>query len=182
MNTVDPLDPLSDDEFSHLVQRAVRELPDVPPALTRSVLALWPSAGAQLTSAAQALAAAVVRRIRAELSFDSWAGPAAAHGMRSLRAPTRHLLFSAQGRDIDLRIVPTAPAFTLAGQILGPDETGRVELRLLAEPEATPQAVELDEVGEFRIEGVATGDYALTLHLNGDLIELSPLQVGEYCE
>lgn len=175
-----PLDSLSDDAFSHQVQRAVRELPDVPPALTQSVLALWPSAGAQLAAAAQALAAAVVRRLKAELSFDSWAHPAADQGMRSLRAPTRHLLFSAEGRDIDLRIVPTAPAFTLTGQILGPDEAGRVELRPLGEPGAAPQAVELDDVGEFRLEGVATGDYALTLHLSGAVIELAPLQVGEH--
>lgn len=173
------VDSLSDDEFSHLVQRAVRELPEVPSALTLSVLALWPTSPGQLGQAAKALASGVLRRIQAQLSFDSWAGPSVAHGMRSLPAATRHLLFSAQGRDIDLRIVPTAPAFTLAGQILGPDESGRIELRPLAEPHAAPQAVELDEVGEFRIEGVARGDYALTLHLNGDLIELAPLQVGE---
>jgi len=169
-----PLAPLSDDAFSQLAGRAVRELPDVPPALTQAAIGLWPAAGpgAMLS----ALASAVVAQIQAVLTFDSWAAPAVAAGMRSLRSPTRHLLFSAQGRDIDLRIVPDASSFALTGQILGPDENGSVQLD---GDGATPRAAQLDGLGEFRIEGVGRGTYVLTLQLGGDRIVLPPVQVGE---
>lgn len=171
-----PDDP-SDDAFGRLVARAVRELPDAPEALQRSAIGLFPAAGALGTL--KALAQAVVTQISAVLTFDSWAAPALAAGMRSGRSPTRHLLYSAQGRDIDLRIAPEAGAYALAGQILGPDETGRVELADVAAADAPPRVVPLDALGEFRLEGVPRGAYRLTLHLGSDSIVLPPLEMGE---
>ena len=44
------------------------------------------------------------RLVQAVLSFDSWAQPVLAAGVRSGATDTRHLLFNAQGRDVDLRI------------------------------------------------------------------------------
>ena len=135
-----PHQPLSDDEFSQHLQRALQALPDVPLALQRAAIGLWPAAATTTTTTSplsvSALAQALMNRIRASLTFDSWAAPAMAAGMRSLRSPTRHLLYTAQGRDVDLRITPVAGAgveagqesFTVSGQILGPDESGSVLL------------------------------------------------------
>ena len=115
LTTMKPIDSLSDDEFAHLVQRSVA-LPDAPPSLVRAAIDLWP--GAQ-PSALQSAAEAAWRLVTAVLSFDSWAQPPVALGMRAAPSSTRHLLFSAQGRDIDLRISPAAEHFALTGQILG---------------------------------------------------------------
>jgi hypothetical protein len=164
-----PLDPISDDDFERLLHQAVA-LPDAPPALLHRVRGLWPAA-----PAGGALQAAI-RHVAALLSFDSWAAPAAAAGVRAPRAATRHLLYSAEGRDIDLRIAPSGASFALAGQVLGPDEGGEVELASATGAPARRAAV--DALGEFRIEDVGAGDYGLTLRLGGDEIVLPTLHVG----
>ena len=172
-----PVHSLSDDELSQQLQRALRALPDVPPALQRAAIGLWPGAGLAPTVAARL--GGWLNHIRAVLSFDSWAAPALAPGMRSLRSSTRHLLFAAQGRDIDLRIAPDGSSFSLAGQILGPDESGTLALTRLDLAGSAALAATLDGLGEFRIEAVPPGLYQLSLQLGPDLIELPALQVGE---
>ena len=164
-----PLDQLPDDDFERLLRQAVA-LPDAPPALLRRVEGLW--ADARAGHAMQR----VLRQVAARLSFDSWNAPALAAGLRAPRSATRHLLYSAEGRDIDLRITPSGATFTLAGQILGPDETGLVELAPTGR--SAPLQAAIDTLGEFRIESVAAGDYALTLRLGTDEIALPVLRVG----
>ena len=169
------IDPPEDDALSRQLRRALQLLPDVPPALQRRAIDLWRAPRPGLAEVARA----ALNRIAAVLSFDSWNAPALAGGMRSLRSPTRQLLFSASGRDIDLRISPLAEGYAVAGQILGPDESGRVELaRLGASADPARQAA-LDALGEFRIEGLAPGSYLVTLQLGGDEIVLPPIDVGE---
>ena len=187
-----PVPPPVEDPFSQQVRRSLHALPDVPPALQRAAIGLWPAAGRAHPAAA--LARAVLVRISALLSFDSWAAAAGAPSVRSLRSATRHLLFAAQGRDIDLRIAPTPAsptpasptpaspsniAFCLTGQVLGPDETGAVLLTRIDPPGAAPRHAVLDGLGEFRIDAVPAGAYRLTLHLGPDAIDLPVLQVGE---
>jgi hypothetical protein len=176
-----PVANLSDDEFSHLVQRAVRELPDAPPSFVHAALAQWPATGplAALASSFAALAQAVAHRITAAVTFDSWATPALASGMRSAQVATRHLLYSAQGRDIDLRIAPSAEYFSMAGQILGPDEAGMVELSHEHDDGREAFVTALDALGEFRIDGIRRGTYVMTLRMGGDEIVLPPVEVGE---
>jgi hypothetical protein len=164
-----PLDQLPDDDFERLMHEAV-SLPDAPPALLHRAVELWTA-----LPAGNALQRAL-RQVAARLSFDSWNAPALAAGVRAPRSATRHLLYSAEGRDIDLRITPSGETFTLAGQILGPDETGLVELAKTAGAERLQAAV--DALGEFRIEAVVAGDYALTLRLGTDEIALPALRVG----
>lgn len=176
-----PVDRLTDDEFAHLVQRAAA-LPDAPAALIRAAIDLWPAAHAAAAAPAAALKAAAqagLRLVAAVLSFDSWAQPAVARGMRAGPSETRHLLFSAMGRDIDLRISPLADRFALTGQILGPDDAGTVTLCGLDADGGEAQSVALDALGEFRIDGVAPGRYRLTLTMGGDELVLAPLEVGE---
>ena len=173
-----PLESLSDDEFANIVQRAVA-LPDAPPSLLRAAVDQWPAGQpAQL----QSVVRAVVRRMAAALAFDSWAAAPLALGMRAVPSDTRHLLFSAMGRDIDLRITPAADQFALAGQILGPDDTGVIELVAQSGDPVEPRdarVATLDALGEFRLDGVIRGTYLLTLRLGSDEIVLPPIDVGE---
>ncbi len=168
-----PLHDLTDDELLHATRRAVQALPDVPPALHAAAVALWPGAGAALG----ALAKGVLAHVMAVLTFDSWAQGASALGMRGGRAPTRHLLFSAEGRDIDLRIAPEDGTFSLAGQILGPDDGGAVEVSDAGG--GVLHSAALDGFGEFRIAGLARGTYQVVLRLGVDAVQLPPLEVGE---
>lgn len=170
-----PIAQLSDAEFEHLARQAVA-LADAPADWVRSAVALFPAGGAW--QALGGAAAALVRQVAAVLSFDSWAPQPMPAGVRSVPSDARHLLFSALGRDIDLRILPTAGQFALAGQILGPDETGTVEI--VAEPAdgALPRSAALDALGEFRLDGVPGGRYVMTLHLAGEQVLLPPIEVG----
>ncbi len=172
-----PVDLLSDDEFAHLAQRAA-SLPDAPPALVRAAIELWPAY--QATGLID-VAHSALRLITAVLSFDSWARPVGALGMRAGASDTRHLLFSAQGRDIDLRISQAADHFALSGQILGPDDSGVVELAIQAGEQAMSRGARttaLDDLGEFRLDDVPMGTYRLTLRMGNDEIVLPPIDVG----
>src|SRR3954471_24492364 len=99
-----PFSQFSDDDLGALLRRAV-ELPDAPESLVQRALKLWP--GAQGTSLT-ALARQAIQHIVASLTFDSWAAPALPGGLRSAGSETRQLLFTAEGRDIDVRVTPTA--------------------------------------------------------------------------
>ena len=174
-----PIATLTDDEFANLVQAAVA-LPDAPPALVRSAIALFRDAQ---PSPLMAAAENVLQCIRAVLTFDSWTATPASLGLRSMPAPTqtRHMMFSAQGRDIDLRIVSSADSFVLAGQILGPDETGLVELSVDTHNDRAAQTLRttrLDDLGSFRLEDIRAGTYWMTLKLGSDAVELPAISVG----
>ena len=83
-----PIATLTDDEFAELVRGAV-VLPDAPPALVRSAIALFRDAQPSPLMTAAAAAAGVLQRIRAVLTFDSWATGPAALGLRSMPAQSR---------------------------------------------------------------------------------------------
>ena len=173
-----PLDRLSDDEFAELVQRAIA-LPDAPPALVQAAIREWRAAQPSLL---QSAAEAIVNRVVAALTFDSWAVTPLSLGVRSVPSDTRHLLFSAMGRDIDVRITPATGHFALTGQVLGPDEGGVVELAVASGDSgeaASTRVATLDALGEFRLEGIRHGAYVLTLRLGEDEIVLPPIEVGE---
>ena len=167
-----PINQLTDNELAQLARRAAA-LPDAPAALLAAANALMPTPPTPATL--PELARASTRLLAAALRFDSWAGAPLAFGMRSLPADTRHLLFSAMGRDIDLRITPAEEQVALAGQILGPDESGRVELRGAG---LAKRVAAIDDLGEFRLDGIERGTYLLTLHMGSDEIALPPIEVG----
>lgn len=173
-----PNHPFGDDEFEDQLRRAVA-MPDAPESWVRRAVQAW-----ALRSASDPAhgVRGLLNRMAAVLSFDSWATPALAGGMRAVPSDTRHLLFSSQGRDIDLRITPVLEGYAVAGQVLGPDEAGVVELSPdTAQDDATAgvHRVPLDELGEFRLEGVNRGTYRLTLRVGRDEIALPPIAVGE---
>jgi hypothetical protein len=167
-----PIRDLSDDALLAAAREAVSALPDAPPTWLRRADALWPAAASPLRAAAQG----VLRRLTAVLAFDSAAQPALALGMRSAGDATRHLLYSVEGRDIDLRIAPAGEAWALAGQVLGPDESG--EVRLYDAGGRPAQEVALDAMGEFRLVGIGRGSYLMTLRVAGDEIVIPGIEVG----
>ena len=163
-----PLADLSDDALAHLARQAPLALPDAPHWLVESVLAMW---------RAPVAAPSLGRRIMAVLGFDSWAS-APTLALRSALPATRQWLFSADDRDIDLRVAPVEGAagrFAISGQLLGPGDDlqvsvcrGGVELAQVAP----------DAFGEFRLGDLPAGRYRLTLQVAGEHIELPEIDVG----
>jgi hypothetical protein len=167
--------PLSDDALATLAHRARQTLPDAPPALVQAAIALWQIHPA--TSPAAALGAAL-RRVVAVLRFDSWALPPQALGMRGVADESRHLLFSAEGRDVDLRITRQADGgWSLAGQVLGPDEAGHLLLQP-ASGGGSGLRADLDALGEFHVDGIAPGHWNLSLQTTDQLVALPVIEVG----
>ncbi len=175
-----PLNRLSDAELGEQIRLARAALTDAPLAAQQAAIGLWHSG--PFARARETLAGRVLNRIAAVVSFDSWAEPALSHGMRAGQIATRHLLYSAQGRDVDLRISPKAEMFSLAGQLLGRDDSGIVELAtqgLVSSGTQVAHVVPLNTLGEFRIDGVREGSYRLTLRAGDDEIILPPIDVGD---
>lgn len=172
-----PIENLSDDEFAQIVQRAIA-LPDAPPLFVRAATGLW---AAPHPVAPKSVGKAPLRLVISALAFDSWTRPRVALDMRAVVSDTRHLLFRAMGRDIDLRISPAANHFTLTGQVLGPDESGTVKLVKQSGdgPEDSDSRVaSFDALGEFRFDSVRGGTYRLTLRMGSNSIGLPPVEVG----
>lgn len=147
--------PEDDDSLARALRRS-RILEDAPEALIqRAIEVFQPHLPAQP-------AAGLRQRLTAWLSFDS----AADAGLAGLRAgtgtkATRQLLFTSEGRDIDLRITPADDGlhWHVSGQVLGPDREGMAELTT---GNLCLRAV-WDELAEFRFDSVPTGDCSLVL-------------------
>jgi hypothetical protein len=152
--------------------RASRDLLDAPEHVIHRALAIYTRQRVEEQPS-------FLRRLAAVLTFDSGAASPLAFGMRSSGGAVRQLLFSVEGRDIDLRIAPAAQAqtFALSGQILGPDSLGIVVM----EPEAGGERreVALSELGEFQLPPVAAGIYKLTLELADMAIDLPLVRIPQ---
>jgi hypothetical protein len=172
----DPLKHLADEALLARLPAAAA-LPDAPADWVMRATAVWQAPlGARLAGAAEA----VRQQVQAWLRFDSWAGAPLAAGLRSAGASaTRQLIFSAEGRDVDLRIAPSGEAFLLSGQVLGPDGAGSVLLALAdAGTDRAARQAALDELGEFQLAGVPAGRYRLSLLLASDELLLPAFDVG----
>jgi hypothetical protein len=161
-----PIFPPPDDEgLLAAGRRALRELSDAPE---------WMILRAEALGALQVTRApSLLKRVQALLSVDSWAG--AVPALRGA-AGTRQMLFSAAEHDLDLRVLPLEAGWALEGQVLGPDEA--VQVRLTHPDGQVPPPQALDELGGFRIEGLAAGRYRLELQFADKVVELPPLDIG----
>jgi hypothetical protein len=179
MTLIVPIADLPPHEWSQLVRRAVA-MSDAPAPWLQSALDLWSTHWAAAPAGVLPSPPARLRRWLAVLAFDSGVEPLLATPMRALPAAVRHLLFAAAGRDIDLRIAPLAEGYALSGQLLGPNGEGHIELAGLAEgnPPVVQHTTSLNELGEFRLDGVAGGRYQLTVRLREDEIVLPPIDIG----
>ena len=154
---------LTDEEIARLLRDESRQS-DAPEHVIRRALGVY-----RRRAEAQP---ALLERIVAMLTFDSAASSPLAMGVRGTAAPARQLLFSAEGRDIDLRIAPGAGSeFELSGQVLGPDLGGTISL----EGAGGQWTTQLNELAEFSFEAVPAGHYTLTLQLQGAIVVLPAL-------
>jgi hypothetical protein len=114
-----------------------------------------------------------LRRIVALLTFDSRsAGPA--FGMRSLRATSRQMLYSAEEIDLDLRITVQNDECILSGQVICEGcARAHVEISGIAgRSEAT-----LNEECEFTLAPIPVGNYSLTVTMLDLQIEIPELEL-----
>lgn len=170
--------PLSDlnDELLSAELRHARHLHEAPESVIQRAIDVF------VPHTRTAASTPLLQRVLARLSFDSAGQVLLAHGVRGSAASSRQVLFSAEGRDIDLRIVPAegsgtpdAGPWVVFGQLLGPDRSGRVELVCSGHK----REMALDDMLEFRFDGVPSGSMHLALHLADRVIELPPLQVPQ---
>jgi len=130
-----------------------RVLQDAPEPVIQRAIDLFATRARPATAAPAAATPGLLRRLVAVLGFDSQNLAPQAVGLRSAGGGARQLLFSTEGRDIDLRIAPGLLGWQVSGQVLGPDASGRVTLRC-GEFEAE-QA--WNELAEFRFDAVPGG-------------------------
>jgi hypothetical protein len=155
--------PAPDDVALERLLADSRRFEDAPESVIQRAIGVWTSrpAGA-MTAAPVPAPGGVLRRLAAALSFDSLGLAPQAAGVRSIGSDgVRQLLFTADGRDIDLRVAPSADGrhWQLSGQVLGPDESGRAELRC----GGLQARADWSELAEFRFDDVPAGACELCL-------------------
>lgn len=161
-----PVFELTDEQIAELLRESKRQV-DAPEHVIQRALGVYRRRAAEPRPG-------VLQRIVAALTFDSAAGSPLAFGVRAGAAQARQMLFSAEGRDIDLRIAPAAgasSAFAVRGQVLGPDLSGVISLQGAGGQWST----ELNELAEFSFDAVPPGQYTLTLQLEGAIVVLPAL-------
>ncbi|MFN2511828.1 MAG: hypothetical protein ABR568_10340 [Pyrinomonadaceae bacterium] len=114
------------------------------------------------------------RRILAALSFDSSMDQAPAFGVRSGQTGARQLIYSAEESDIDLRITLQDDMWLVTGQVLRDDcGGGRVEI----EGSSGSAGAALNEMCEFTLPAVPSGDYLLRVQMTDVEIEIPQLEL-----
>ena len=116
-----------------------------------------------------------VRRIIAVLTFDSRSA-GSAFGMRSIRAPSRQLLYSAQDTDLDLRITVQNEECILTGQII---RDGCVSGSVEISGETGSAAATLNELCEFALPPIPVGNYSLKVRMPDVEIEIPELDLKD---
>lgn len=169
--TMSPQSRAPDDAALERLLRDSRQLDDAPESVIQRAIDVWAA-----RPPAPATGAGVLRRLVAALGFDSLGMTPQAAGVRSVGSDgVRQLLFTADGRDIDLRVAPAADPgrWQLSGQVLGPDEAGTAELRC-----ADVQArTAWNELAEFRFDDVPAGACQLTLRGGDWELVLPPFDI-----
>jgi hypothetical protein len=116
-----------------------------------------------------------LRRIVATLVFDSRTAEPA-FGMRSLHSVSRQLLYSAQETDVELRITIRNEECMIAGQVIRDSCAGG--LIEISGATGTAQA-SLNELCEFALPPIPTGNYSLRLRMPDVEIEIPELEFKE---
>jgi hypothetical protein len=152
----------SDDDGIEQLLVASRQMVDAPEPLVLKVIQLAEQRRRQVSTEGR-----VLRLIKGLLQFDSLADGAMLAPVRASERDVRHLLLSADGVDVDVRIsrlpAPGVEGWAVSGQVLGPEGTGVVRLRCGEfDAEMTWSAQ-----GEFHFEPVPGGPCLLELE-SGD--------------
>ncbi|MCB9899066.1 MAG: hypothetical protein H6825_13755 [Planctomycetes bacterium] len=130
---------------------ALGPLPQVPAHLHAAALAI----PEQQTAGVAGRLLSLVGR----LVFDS-AGGRLVPGLRDAGAGRRHLLYEAGPYEIDLALVEPA---TLVGQVMGPEDADLRDAVVLLSGEGRTFDAAVLEHGDFHLDGVAPGRYALQI-------------------
>jgi hypothetical protein len=172
---------LTDEALGWLLRQS-REMEEAPEAVIQRAIDLWQHAPRRAVAAQPSL----LKRLTAALSFDSQGAGGLAFGMRSatgyagghINTPPRQLLFSTEGRDIDVRISPvitsTGEGWKISGQILGPDDAGQAQL---SGPAGFSADAKWNELSEFSFDSVPQGQYTLTLRSAEWEMELPTIEI-----
>jgi anti-sigma factor RsiW len=144
------------------------EAQDTPPGVIARALRLFQARAEQAASTP-----GLRERVLALLRFDSAWRPLAP-GLRAGQTAARLLLFRAGPRELDVRLTRAGDAWIVSGQVLGPETSGKVELR---GADSRVHAA-LNDLSEFTLPPVPAGHYALLLHLVEAEIEVTDLEVG----
>lgn len=194
MNTpLPPSDENAEDNALAEALAASRVMEDAPEPLVRRAIDLWaqarPAAG-RLSPAPTAATVGALRKLVAALVFDSAERGLVAAGRRGTsvmsQLASRQMLFTLEGRDIDIRLTPLegGTRWAVSGQVLGPDAMGWADLRSVPrgdEPSAqsapVADALPWNDLAEFEFAPVTGGDYCLCL-TTPDWSADIPLAVG----
>lgn len=144
------------DEIDALL-RASRALEDAPEAVIGRAIGLWRAA-----APAVAPVPGAIERFVAALRFDSASTTPLTLGMRAGTSAVRQLLYSASGRDIDLRLSRPdgGDLWRVSGQVLGPDAEGAAVLTA----DGFSARCAWSELCEFHFDAVPAGRFRLVLH------------------
>lgn len=172
-----PTETPDDAALARMLQRS-RSLLDAPEPVIQRAIDIFQARARSPAPAAPATGG--LRRLAAMLGFDSATVAPQAAGLRSATAPRaarapRQLLYTAEGRDVDLRLVPQPDGrhWSVSGQVLGPDLRGRAELRC----GGTVRDAAWDEMAEFRFDSVPAGPCTLLLQGADWEVELPPIEL-----
>ena len=116
-----------------------------------------------------------LRRIVATLIFDS-SKAMPVFGMRSVRSSSRQLLYSAQQTDLDLRITIQNDECIVAGQVIREGYVGG--LVEISGPTGSAEA-SLNELCEFTLPALPTGNYSLKVRMSDVEIEIPELELKD---
>lgn len=168
-----PERPDPDDERLADALRASRVMVDAPEALIERAIGLW-----QPRAAALPESPSVLQRLLATLRFDSAGAAPLAFGLRASggTGEVRQLLFSLEGRDVDLRIAPAGEpgCFRLQGQVLGPDAAGTASFTCGEAGGTTPWS----ELAEFAFDAVPAGTCRVVLRTPAWEAELPAIELA----
>jgi anti-sigma factor RsiW len=115
----------------------------------------------------------LLKRIVAALAFDSHV-QTPEYAVRSMQSQSRQLLFSAGEIEVDLRVATLEDRVQIKGQLLGAvADHGTVAL----EGQSEWQAAALNELQEFTLAAVPSGQYTLRLCLVDREIEIPDLRL-----
>jgi hypothetical protein len=144
-------------------------LQDAPESAIQRAIGVW-------RARPRTAATGGLRQLLATLRFDSLGLAATAAGLRSAGDDgVRQLLFSADDRDVDLRITPLQDGlhWRVSGQVLGPDDAGCTAVRCAGfEAEST-----WNELAEFGFDAVPAGACQLTLRGSDWSLALPPFDI-----
>lgn len=120
------------------------------------------------------LAPSLIRHIVAALTFDSSMNLTPAFGVRASASEARQLLYSAEERDVDIRIAALGDQWIVTGQLLGGDCSGA---QIQAEGDSGSAQATLNDFCEFSLPPLPSGSYTLRLLLPDAQLEIQSFEL-----